>query len=208
MVANYTKLLDRRYGSSLDERAHEYISFAAKGAERMQKLISGLLKYSRVTTRGKEFAPLSMTEAFDHAIGNLQLSIQDSGAQVTRDELPTVMADDVQIAQLFQNLIGNAVKFHRPDVPPRVHVSGRREEDRWLFSVQDNGIGIAKENIERVFVIFQRLHTEDEFPGTGIGLAICRRIVERHNGDIWIESAEGKGSTFFFTMPVMREKAA
>jgi light-regulated signal transduction histidine kinase (bacteriophytochrome) len=173
----------------------------------MQQLINDLLAYSRVGTRGREFAPTDGDEVLNQSLENLQVSIRENRATVTHDPLPTVMADATQLMQLFQNLIGNAVKFHGAQ-PPRVHVAAARrpagrpgDPAEWVFSVRDNGIGIAREYRERIFVIFQRLHASREYPGTGIGLALAKRIVERHGGRIWVESEPGEGSTFYFTIP-------
>jgi signal transduction histidine kinase/DNA-binding LacI/PurR family transcriptional regulator len=208
MVKSYLQLIERRYAGQLDEDADEFIAFAVDGAERMQALINDLLQYSRVTTHGKPFAPTDCTAVLDHALANLKVAIEESGAVVTHDSLPTVLADDVQLTQLLQNLVGNAIKFHKPDTPPQVHVGVEREDGEWLFSVQDNGIGIEPQHFERIFLIFQRLHSREEYEGTGIGLAVCKKIVERHGGRIWVESEPGKGSTFTFTMPIRQETAA
>jgi light-regulated signal transduction histidine kinase (bacteriophytochrome) len=166
----------------------------------MQILIDDLLAYSRVGTRGKEFAPTNCAEVLRLALSNLKAAIEENGAVITSDPLPTVIGDDTQLIQLFQNLVGNAVKFHG-DLPAKVHVTARPESDKWLFSVRDNGIGIPSEHTEHVFLIFQRLHSREKYPGTGIGLAICRRIVERHGGKIRVESKIGEGSVFYFTLP-------
>lgn len=200
MVSSYVQLLAKRYRGKLDPDADEFIGFAVDGAARMQRLINDLLLYSRVGTRGKPFEPIDSYQALAAALDNLQLAIADNGAAVSHDTLPTVMADGSQLTQLFQNLIGNAIKFHGA-APPRIHVSAREQENEWLFSIRDNGIGIAAEDFERIFVIFQRLHSRGDYPGTGIGLAVCKRIVERHGGKIWLESEPGKGTTFFFTLP-------
>jgi hypothetical protein len=207
MVASYVKLLEQRYQGQLDSDADEFIFFAVDGASRMQALINDLLTYSRVGTRGKPFEPTDCSTCLNHALTNLKIAIEESGAVVTHDPLPTVMADAAQLVQLFQNLIGNAIKFHG-DRRPEVHVGVKRREGEshgeaahWLFSVRDNGIGIEPQYFERIFLIFQRLHGRGEYPGTGIGLAVCRKIVERHGGRIWVESEPGKGSTFYFTLP-------
>jgi light-regulated signal transduction histidine kinase (bacteriophytochrome) len=163
-------------------------------------MINGLLTYSRVGTRGGEFHPTSCEDIFDQAVVNLKLSIEENGASVSHDPLPTVVADESQLVQLFQNLIGNAIRFHNQE-PPRVHVSGEQKGDEWLFSVSDNGIGIEPQYFDRIFQVFQRLHGGSN-SGSGIGLAICKRIVERHGGHIWVESESGKGSTFRFTIPL------
>ncbi len=201
MVSSYTQLLARRYKGRLDADADDFIAYAVDGAYRMQRLINDLLAYSRVGTRGKEFEPTDCAAFFDQAIANLKATIGESGAEVTCGPLPTVMADKSQIGQLLQNLIGNAIKYHGAE-PPRVHVSAEQKGDEWVFSVRDNGIGIDPQYAERVFVIFQRLHNREEYAGTGIGLAICKKIVERHGGRIWLESQLGSGATFHFTIPI------
>ncbi len=200
MVASYVKLLDRRYGDKLDQDAKEFIGYAVEGSTRMQQLINDLLTYSRVGTRGKPFEAVDLESVFAVMMDNLKVSINENDATVTHDPLPTVTADDLQMLQLFQNLVSNGIKF-RGDVPPRVHVSATRDGDTWRFGVSDNGIGIDPEYFNRIFIIFSRLHTRAEYPGSGIGLAICKKIVERHGGRIWVESAPGKGSTFLFTIP-------
>jgi PAS domain S-box-containing protein len=204
MVASYTQLLARRYRGKLDEDALEFIGYAVDGVTRMQALINDLLAYSRVGTRGGAFEPVDANSILARVLVILGPSIEEQNAVVTQDDLPTVEADAGQLAQLFQNLIGNAIKFRRPGVQPRVHLAVRDGGDEWIFSVADNGIGIDPEYAERIFVIFQRLHNRLEYPGTGIGLAICKKIVERHGGHIWLESAEGQGSTFYFTIPRRR----
>ena len=199
MVSSYTQLLSRRYKGRLDASADEFIAFAVDGANRMQTLINDLLAYSRVGTRGKEFEPTDCNAAFDQAVANLKSAIDESGAVVTHGPLPTVMADRMQIGQLLQNLIGNAVKYHGAE-PPRVDFSAEQKGKEWVFSVSDNGIGIDPQFADRIFVVFQRLHTREEYPGTGIGLAICKKIVERHGGRIWVKSQLGSGATFYFTL--------
>jgi PAS domain S-box-containing protein len=200
MIGSYTQLLERRYGDKLDADAREFMGFIVEGATRMKQLIEDLLAYSRVGTRGKELRPVRAQGALDRALVNLRASLEASGAQITHDPLPEVSADDTQLTQLFQNLIGNAIKFRKPDVPVRVHVGLQDAGDEWRFSVSDNGIGIEPQYFERIFMVFQRLHTRDEYPGTGIGLAICKKVVDRHRGRIWVESAYGEGSTFIFTL--------
>lgn len=200
MVRSYVQLLQRRYQGRLDETADKYIGYAVDGATRMTRMINDLLEYSRVMTRGKPVGPIDCEQAWAEAVANLAKVIEETGAEVTRDPLPPVTADFAQVVQLFQNLIGNAVKY-RSDRPPRIHGSARRQDGQWLFSVRDNGIGIEPQYRERVFVIFQRLHGRGEYSGTGIGLAVCKRIVERHGGNLWVESEYGQGSTFFFTIP-------
>ena len=199
MVASYVQLLERRYKGKLDPEADEFIAYAVDGANRMRGLIDDLLTYSRVSRLGKPFEPTDLESTLDVVLLNLQASITENSAVVTHDKLPVVMADGGQLVQLLQNLIGNAIKFHGKE-PPRVHVSARSKEKDYLFSVHDNGIGIAPEYFDRLFKIFQRLHTREEYPGSGIGLAVCKRIVERHGGRIWIESQVGKGSTIYFTL--------
>lgn len=200
MVSSFTQLLARRYQGKLDKDADEFIAYAVDGASRMQRMINDLLTYSRVGTRGKELQPTDGEAVFEQAVANLQMAIEETGATVTHNSLPTVLADESQLVQLFQNLLGNAIKFHGQE-PPRVHISAEQKGKEWVFSVGDNGIGIDQQHLERVFIIFQRLHAQTEYPGTGIGLAICIKIVERHGGRIWVESEPGKGSIFYFTMP-------
>jgi PAS domain S-box-containing protein len=200
MVASFTQLLAKRYEGKLDSDADQFIGYAVEGAGRMQMLISDLLAYSRVGTRGNEFAPTSCETVLEIVLTNLKTAIEEAGALVTHDPLPTVMADQGQLCQVFQNLLANALKFHG-STPPHVHVSAERGEDEWRFSVRDNGIGIDPQDAERIFVIFERLHTSAEFPGTGIGLAISKKVVERHGGRIGVESEPGAGATFYFTIP-------
>jgi len=200
MVTSYVQLLARRYRGKLDGDADEFIAFAVNGAARMQQLINDLLTYSRVGTRGREFEPTDCEIILQQSLKNLQIAVEEKQAIVSHDPLPTVMADHVQLGQLFQNLIGNAIKFQGPE-PPHVHVSESRNGNGWVFSVRDNGIGIAPEYAERIFGIFQRLHSLEKYPGTGIGLAVCKKIVEHHGGRIWVESKPGKGATFYFTLP-------
>jgi light-regulated signal transduction histidine kinase (bacteriophytochrome) len=168
----------------------------------MQRLIQDLLAYSRITTRGSPFVPLDLHEALGEAVANLQTAITESNAMVTNGELPTVNADRTQLVQVFQNLVGNAIKFRKEDEPPRVHVTAERAGTEWIISVKDNGIGIDPQYFNRLFIIFQRLHGKQEYPGTGVGLAICQRIVTRHGGRIWLESSPGDGARFHFTMKV------
>ena len=205
MVEGYTKLLARRYKGKLDADADEFINFAVDGANRMQTLINALLSYSRIETKGKEFEPTDCESILESALANLRVAMEESGGVVTHDPLPIVMGDGTQLGQLFQNLVGNAIKYRGTEAP-RIHVSSQHNGKEWLFSVQDNGIGIDPQYAERIFVIFQRLHTKGEYPGTGIGLALCKKIVERHGGRIWVESELGKGSTFYFTLPDARDK--
>jgi signal transduction histidine kinase len=212
MVASYTQLLAQRYHDQLDQDAHDFINYAVDGATRMKQLIEDLLAYSRVSARGLPAAVVDTQAAFSLVLRNLEAAIGESHAEVTGGDLPEVLADGSQMVQLFQNLVANGIKFHTPGVPPRVRIEARQAPDhprQWLFRVADNGIGIDPKFFDRVFVIFQRLHTRHEYPGTGIGLALCQRIVERHGGRIWIESEPGKGTAFLFTLPeVNPEKGA
>jgi PAS domain S-box-containing protein len=200
-ITCFLDLLARRYKGKLGPDADEFIAFAVGGAERMHQLINDILVFSRVGIRGKPFERLESREPLERALGNLQAALEESGAEVMYDELPLVTADRNQLVQLFQNLVENAVKYRKPAEPPRIHIAATEKEGAWEFRVTDNGIGIAPEYGERIFEIFQRLHTIGEYPGTGIGLAICKKIVERHGGRIWVESEPGTGSDFYFTLP-------
>jgi PAS domain S-box-containing protein len=214
MVSSYTKLLARRYSGQLDSDADEFIGYAVDGATRMQTLINDLLYYSRVNTRGRPLVPTDANAVFEAARDNLLVATGESGAEVTSGALPTVVGDRTQLVQLFQNLIGNAMKFGVEGRTPEVRVQAERLANagagagEWLFSVRDNGIGIEEQYKERVFVIFQRLHAREDYAGTGIGLAVCKKIVERHGGRIWVESSgvPGEGSTFYFTLRPVREE--
>ena len=207
MVASYTQLLARRYQGRLDADADEFISFAVDGARRMQELINDLLTYSRVGSRALEVTSVDLGQTVDRAVSDLGGAIEDSGATVTRDEaMPLLEGDALQLQQLFQNLIANGIKFGRPEVPPRVHVGARPAPGGWLVSVCDNGIGIEQQYLDRIFVLFQRLHSRAEYPGTGIGLAICRKIVERHGGSIRVESTPGQGTRFEITLPARQSR--
>ena len=199
MVASYTQLLARRYRDKLDENAQEFIGFAVDGAQRMQSFIQDLLRYSRVGTHGRPFERLDAGPILHRALENLRFAIDEKHAEVVVGEMPVVVADPVQLTQLFQNLIGNALKFSG-DRPLKIEVSAVRRDGEWEFSVRDNGIGIDPKDKERIFVIFQRLHSRQEYRGTGIGLAICKKIVERHGGRIWVESEPGEGANFCFTI--------
>ena len=202
MVASFTQLLAKRYGDKLDDDAREFINFAVDGAMRMQTLISDLLSYSRIGTQGKQMALTDGDALFKKILDSLQLGIQESGAEIVSDPMPMVMADPQQLGQLFQNLLTNAIKF-KGEAPIRIKISVERSGSDWKISVRDNGIGIPQEHAERIFIIFQRLHTKTEYPGTGIGLAICKKIVELHGGHIWIEPTPGGGTTFCFTIPAV-----
>ena len=200
MVASYTQLLARRYKGKLGDEADEFIGFAVDGATRMQQLIQDLLSYSRLTTKGKALHLTQAEVACNAALENLHETIKESNAEVSIGPLPGVIGDATQLTQLFQNLIGNAIKY-RNERKPEIHVAAKVNGNEWTFSVQDNGIGIEPQYSERIFQMFQRLHTRKEYSGTGIGLAVCRKIVERHGGKIWVESQPGQGSTFLFTIP-------
>ncbi len=212
MIASYTQLLARRYKGKLDQDADEFITYAVDGATRMQVMIQDLLSYSRVGTRGKPFAPTDCEEVLTRTLANLKIAIEESQAAITHSPLPTVVADATQLTQLLQNLINNAIKFRRPNEAPQIHLAaelgktsltpGGHSTAEWIFSVRDNGLGIEPQYFERIFIIFQRLHTRDRYPGTGIGLAVCKKIVERHGGRIWVESEPGQGTRFSFTIPV------
>jgi light-regulated signal transduction histidine kinase (bacteriophytochrome) len=199
MVNSYVELLQRRYSDQLDEDANDFIQFAVDGAARMQQMIEDLLRYSRVATRARPLEPTDLGSVVDDALANLGSAIEEAGATVEVQELPTVMGDRSQMIQLFQNLIANAVKFSA-DAPPRVEIAAEVHNGEATVAVSDNGIGIPEHQRDRVFAIFQRLNGAEDYPGTGIGLAICKKIVERHNGSIWVESEPDEGSTFYFTL--------
>ncbi|MBD2012677.1 GHKL domain-containing protein [Microcoleus sp. FACHB-53] len=199
-VNSYAQLLGRKYQGNLDAKADKYLGYIMEGATRMQQLINDLLEFSRVGTRAKELKLTACEVVLSQVLINLKVAIAECQAVVTHDPLPTIMGDEIQLMQLFQNLISNAIKFHREE-PPCVHISVVQQQNDWVFSVRDNGIGMEPEYFERIFTIFQRLHSRAEYPGTGIGLAVCKKIVERHGGRIWIESELGVGTTFYFTIP-------
>jgi len=203
MVASFTQLLAKRYNDKLDDNGREFIHFAVDGAKRLQTLISDLLSYSRVGTHAEPLQVTACDVVLDRVLNSLKLAMQDTGATITRDPLPVVMADEGQLGQLLQNLLTNAMKF-RGEKPPEVHISAARDGAAWKISVRDNGIGIPPEYAGRIWVIFQRLHTKAEYPGTGIGLAICKKIAERHGRSIGVEPSQGGGSTFCFTIPVIK----
>jgi len=203
-VSSYVQLLSRRYHDRLDADAMDFIDFAVGGARRMQQLIADLLTFSRVGTRGAPLVPTGMQAVYENTLASLGAALDESNATVTADPLPTVVADAGQLAQLLTNLLGNALKF-RGNQPPHVHVGATRAGRMWTITVRDNGIGIAPEYFERIFVIFQRLHSREEYAGTGVGLAICKKIVERHGGRIWVDSTPGQGARFSFTLPAVAE---
>jgi PAS domain S-box-containing protein len=201
MVINYLSLLDSRFKGRLDPKAQEYVTFAVEGGERMRQLINDLLEYSRVETTGKEFALVNMDDVVSKTLSLLKMPIAESGAKIIVDPLPTIMADESQMMRVMQNLIGNAIKF-RSQEQSRISISAAPGVREWNFSVKDNGIGLNMKYADKIFQMFQRLHTKEEYPGTGVGLAVTKKIIERHGGRIWVESEEGKGATFFFTIPV------
>ena len=206
-ISSFTQLLARRYKGQIDKDADEFIDFIVDGTNRMQAMIKDLLQYSRVQTRGEEFKPTDVQNALDKALFNLKITIDENNAEITHDKLPVVIADEKQLIQLFQNLIGNAIKFRKPDEKPKIHILSKKDEENneYILGVSDNGIGMDQQYAGRIFELFQRLHTRDEYKGTGIGLAVAKKIVERHGGKIWVESEQGIGSTFYFTIPIKGE---
>ena len=205
MVTSYLQLLERRYGDELGEDGEEFIDYAVDGAERMQEMIDGLLEYSRVETQGEPFDSVDLEQVIEDVRTDLQIQIEQSGAEITTDPLPTVHGDGSQLRQVFQNLLSNAIEYSGED-PPRIHVSAEREGPRWRISVRDEGVGIDPDDADRIFEVFQRLHSREESEGTGIGLALCKRIVERHSGEIRVESEPGEGATFSFTLPAVEDE--
>ena len=206
MVASYVQLLDERYKDQLDGNAREFIAYAVDGATRMKRMITDLLAYSRAGKNGKEIVAVACEAALGQACADLRASITETAAEISHGPLPTLPGDAAQFTHLFQNLIGNAIKF-RGQAPPRVHVSAELNGQEWVFSVRDNGIGLDPQFADRIFLVFQRLHAREDYPGTGIGLAIARKIVEHHGGRIWVESEPGKGADFHFTVPVRHPDA-
>ncbi len=206
MVASYTELLSERYRGKLDERADKYIGYINDGARRMQRLVSDLLALSRVGTQGKPLEPVDSAAVLKNVMRSMTPAIRESHASIQSGSLPVVAADESQLGQLFQNLIGNAIKFRAPDRPSSIIIDARRADGAWIFSVQDNGIGIESQYSERIFQMFQRLHGRDEYEGNGIGLAIAKKIVERHGGSIWLSSAVGEGTVFYFSLPAPDER--
>jgi signal transduction histidine kinase len=201
IINGYLQLLARRYKGKLDDSAEEFIDFAVEGGKRLQRMINDLLTYSKVG-RISDFTHVDCSDLFDRTVPNLRTSIEESGAVITRGELPRVLAVETQLEHLFQNLISNAIKYRRGDTAPSVHVSAKQKGDEWLFACSDNGIGIDPKHSERVFVMFERLHGRDKYSGTGIGLALCKKVINNHRGSIWVESKPGEGSTFYFTIPL------
>jgi PAS domain S-box-containing protein len=202
MVTSYLELLERRYKGQLDAKADQFIDYAVDGAVRMQTLINALLSYSRIGSKDQPFQPVNCEIMLADVLTNLQVTIDQNQAIITHDPLPSVSGDRTQLAQLFQNLISNGIKFRQADAP-QIHIAAQRISDKWLFSIRDNGIGIESQYVDRIFIIFQRLHSRAEYPGTGIGLAICKKIVERHGGKLWVESQPNQGAIFYFTLPCM-----
>jgi light-regulated signal transduction histidine kinase (bacteriophytochrome) len=200
MVTAYLSLLEKNYADSFDSRARQYMDFAFEGGLRARDLIRDLLEFSRVDTQGRPFHRTDMEGVVGQVLKNLTVQIKEDEASITRDRLPTIMADDLQMVQVMQNLVSNAIKFHGEE-SPKVHISCEEGGKEWVFSVRDNGIGIDPQFRDRLFVLFQRLHPREEYDGTGIGLAVTKKIVERHGGRIWLESELGKGTVFYFTMP-------
>jgi light-regulated signal transduction histidine kinase (bacteriophytochrome) len=201
MITSYLQLLQRRYKGKLDDKADKYIYFAVDGASRMQNLINDLLEFSRVSTKATEPEPADCEFILNQALSNIEIFIKENNATVSHCSLPEVMADYTQLIQVFQNLIINGIKFHGEETS-KIYISAQKKESEWVFSVQDNGIGIDPKYSEKIFEVFKRLNKKEEYPGTGIGLSICKKVVERHGGRIWVESELGKGSTFYFTLPI------
>jgi PAS domain S-box-containing protein len=204
IISGYCQLFERRYKSLLDDDGRKYLGYMNDGALRMQDLIADLLSWSRVSSKARELTPLDLNQCLDAALNNLGLFINEQGATVERDELPRIKGDLNQLVQLFQNLIGNAVKF-RGQNSPAVRIGVEKRADMWVIKVSDNGIGFDMQYADRIFTIFQRLHSREQYKGTGIGLAICKKVVERHGGKIWVESRQGYGTTFYFSLPMLNE---
>jgi len=202
MMTSFAQALEKRYQGKLDDTADEYIQFIVDGADRMQRLIDDILTYSRVTTRTSPFEPVKMEDILQTVLVNLTVATEESKAEITHDPLPVINADASQMGQVMQNLVGNAIKFFEDDKPPVIHVSASQEGAEWVFSVKDNGIGIDPELFERMFDLFKRLVPQDKYPGTGVGLAVTKKIIQRHGGRIWVDSQPGEGSTFFFSIPL------
>ncbi len=201
MITSFLQLLERRYANKLDHDANEFIDFAVEGAKRLDNMINDLLEYSKITNKEKEFVPLKLENVLEEALMNLIVQIEESKAVITYDPLPTVNGDEKLLVMLFQNIIANAIKYRRNEIP-KIHISSKKEDEKYIISIKDNGIGIDPKHLTRIFTIFQRLHRNDEYEGTGIGLAIVENIVHQHGGQIWVESEIGKGSTFYFTIPM------
>jgi light-regulated signal transduction histidine kinase (bacteriophytochrome) len=200
-VKNFTELLEIKYDGKLDEQADKYIRHITQGASRMQTLITDLLSFSRVATQGKPFETINMARVVKQAIENLELSIKESKAEIIYENLPSVSIDKSQMVQVMQNLLGNAIKFRKTDASPVIRLKAIERKNEWELSVRDNGIGFDMEYADKIFVVFQRLHNREDYPGTGIGLALCKKIIERHGGRIWVDSEPGDGTTFTITLP-------
>ena len=200
MITLYSQLLEKRYKNRLDEDADDFIEYIVENAKRMKYLIDDLLEYSRVTSTAKEFKNIDLEKVLEKILSNLSMLIVENNVDVTHDPLPTIFADKNQMMQVLENLITNAIKF-RSKKSPKIDVSAQRDEKEWIFAVKDNGIGINPKHQEQIFEVFKRLHTREQYAGTGIGLSIAQKIIERHNGRMWVESELGKGSTFYFTIP-------
>ncbi|WP_306438842.1 sensor histidine kinase [Natronococcus pandeyae] len=200
MVSSYLQLIESRYADEFDEDGEEFLEYAIDGSERMKEMIDGLLEYSRVETQGEAFEPIDLDEILADACQNLEIQIDERDAVIDSEELPRVEGDASQLRQVFQNLISNAIEYSG-DAPPQVDISAERDGEEWIISVRDSGLGIPPEEQDRIFEVFERLHSHEESSGTGIGLALCNRIIERHNGEIWVESDPGEGTTFSFTLP-------
>ena len=200
MITSFLQLLERRYHDQLDQDANEFIGFAVDGAKRLDAMTNDLLQYSKISSQKKEIIPVNFEHVLKHALENLKVQIEESNAIITHDPLPTINGDEQLKVQLFQNIIGNAIKY-RSEKPPKIHISATKEKNQYLFSIKDNGIGMSSKHLEKIFTIFQRLHTQEDYEGTGIGLAIAQKIVHQQGGQIWVESEPGKGSTFYFTIP-------
>ena len=203
-ITSFLQLLERRYHDQLDQDANEFIGFAVDGAKRLDVMTNDLLQYSKISRQKKEIVPVNFEHVLKHALENLKVQIEESNAIITHDPLPTINGDEELKVQLFQNIIGNAIKY-RSEKPPKIHISATKEKNQYLFSIKDNGIGMSSKHLEKIFTIFQRLHTREEYEGTGIGLAIAQKIVHQQGGQIWVESEPGKGSTFYFTIPLKNE---
>ncbi|MGB9980536.1 ATP-binding protein [Methanobacterium sp.] len=202
-ISNFTQLIERRYKGKLDQDADEFIDYIIDATKRMQQLIRDLLRYSRVTSQQEDFKLVNTEKVVKQLISDLQVTFKENNVKITCNSLPEVCADERQLIQLFQNLISNAIKYRKPEEPPKIHISAKKEDNECVFSVSDNGIGIESEYFDRIFAIFQRLHTKEEYEGSGIGLSIVKKIIDRHGGQIWVESELGNGSTFYFTIPLI-----
>lgn len=200
MVSSYLQLLENKYNDDLDSDAQEYIEFAVDGADRMRTMIDDLLAYSRIDQKDPEFAQVDCNSVLSRIESDLQVQIAEADAEIVTESLPTVVADEKQLEQLFQNLLSNAIKYRDED-PPRILISAEEQGDCWKFSVDDNGIGIEPEHADQIFEVFNRLHNDDRYQGTGVGLSLCQKIVARHGGRIWVDSELDEGSTFYFTLP-------